>query len=74
MKVVIIFEQDLNPPLGLEKYRFTSASVFLLFRTEFKMNTCSYTVGKSQAPFSMAIGEQKWYYLKWNNPSGFQPI
>ena len=41
---------------SLEKYRFTSASIFLLFRTEFKMSPCSYTFGKKQVPFSMAIG------------------
>ena len=29
---------------------------FLLFRSEYKMRTCSCTVGKKQVPFSMAIG------------------
>ena len=36
--------------------RFTSASVFLPYRAEFSMCTCSYTVGKRKVPFSMAIG------------------
>ena len=35
---------------------FTSAQVFLLFRSEYKMYICSCTGGKKQVLFSMAIG------------------
>ena len=49
------FEQQRR--VSLEKDRFTSASVFLHFRTEFqKMCTFSCTGGKEQVPFSMAMG------------------
>ena len=41
--------------ISLEKYRFTSAAAFLLFRSEFKIGTCSYTIEKIQVPFSIAI-------------------
>ena len=30
--------------------------VFLAYRTGFSLRTCSYTVGKMQVPFSMAVG------------------
>ena len=36
-------------------YRFTGVQVFLLLRQEYKMCTCSCTVGEKQVPFSMAI-------------------
>ena len=41
------------------EYRFTSASVFLLFTTEYKMCTCSYIIGKKEVTFSMAIGNEE---------------
>ena len=45
--------------VSLKKHRFTSASVFLHYRTEFqKMCTFSCTGGKEQVPFSMAIGNE----------------
>ena len=38
------------------RYRFTSAQVFLLFRSEYKICTCSCIILKKLVPFSMAIG------------------
>ena len=35
---------------------FTSAQLFLVFRSEYTLCTCSSTAGKKQVPFSMAIG------------------
>ena len=38
----------------VQMYMFTSAQVFLLFRSEYTLYTCSCTVGENQVPFSMA--------------------
>ena len=37
-------------------YRFASKVVSLQYCTEFSVCTCSCTVGKTQVPFRMAIG------------------
>ena len=39
----------------VKRHRFTSAQLFLVFRSENTLCTCSCTVGKKQVPFSMAI-------------------
>ena len=39
--------------------RFTSAQLFLVFRSEYTMCTCSCTVGKKEVPFSMTIGNEE---------------
>ena len=40
-------------------FKFTSASVFLPYRAEFSVCTCSCTVGKNQVSFSMTIGNEE---------------
>ena len=41
------------------RYRFTSAQVFSLFHSKYKMCTCSCNVAKKQVPFSMVIGNEE---------------
>ena len=38
---------------------FTSAQVFLLLHSDYKICTCSCTGGKKQVPFSMTIGNEE---------------
>ena len=40
-------------------FRFTSAFVFLPYRAGFSLCTCSFTVGKKEASFSMTIGNEE---------------
>ena len=39
-----------------KRHRFTSAQLFLVFRSEYTLCTCSCTRGKKQVQFSMTIG------------------
>ena len=55
-KINAISGSSMKNIVCLEKYRFTSESVFVLFATEFKMYTCSYTIRKKQVPFSISKG------------------
>ena len=50
--------------------RFTSACVFLPYRTGFSMCICSCTVGKQQVPFSMAIANEKLIHECFHKHSG----
>ena len=45
-----------NKSLNLVEIRFTSAQLFAVIRSEYKLCTCSCTVGKKEIPFSMATG------------------
>ena len=43
----------------VSRYRFTSTQLFLVFRSEYTMCTCSCTVGKKEVSFSMIIGNEE---------------
>ena len=43
----------------VQRFRFASAQLFLVFRSQYTLRTCSCTVGKQQVPFSTAIGDEE---------------
>ena len=51
-------------PSLVQRNRFTSAQLFLVFRSEYTMCTCSCTVGKNQVSFSMTLGNEEPKHLR----------
>ena len=68
-------------------HRFTSAQLFLVFRSEYTLCTCRCTVGKKQVPFSMATGNEELVHecsflhlhmgtarLKWDKETDWEEV
>ena len=65
--VVIISRMQL---VIVERHMFTSAQLFLVFRFEYTLCTCSCIFGKKQVPFTMAIGNGELMLERFPKNSG----